>query len=172
MGNKTINGYVASMALSIDIDLNVAAAIKLWLASSVEFVRKFENWNRPCLGWSCRDHSSGASIYGRDRVAKNPAIESSDKLKKILEKGYVKMSFTLSPSLVDFHLQKVSYRDSFVGVDMLYQGELRIAVFDLTLLVRMRQSITGRFEKILECWKGRIQMPWAILQLVWNSAGF
>ena len=153
-GNKTVNGYVATMALSIDIDLNVAAAIKLWIASSVEYVRRPENWSRPVMvgavGIVPRELLFTAAIESR----KNPAIEASDKLKKILNKGSVKMSFTLSPSLVDFHLKEISYRDSFVGIQMLYRGELRIAVFDWTLLVRTRQSITGRFDKSLRGRRG------------------
>ncbi len=93
-----------------------------------------------------RERLFTAAIESRN----NPAIESSALLSKILEKGKVRMAFVLSPSLVDFHLKEVSYRDNFLGFDMLFQGSFRLAALQETLLVRAGFSITGRFEKRLE----------------------
>lgn len=153
-GTSATNAYVASIVLSIDIDLNIVAAAKVWLASSVDFVRKKTNWTRPALVGAVailpREQLFTAAIESRQ----NPAIESSDQLSDILNKGKIRISFVLSPNLVDFHLQEISYRANFLGVDMLYQGNMRIAVFDQTLLVRATQKITGHFDKRLEAGPG------------------
>ena len=153
-GNSVNNAYVAALLLSIDVDLNIVAAGKVWLASSVDYVRKRENWSRPALVGAIailpRDQLFTAAIESRQ----NPAIESSEQLSTILNKGHIKMSFLLSPDLVDFFLQEVSYRESFLGVDMLYQGSFRLAVLSGTTLVRANQMITGHFSKTLEAGAG------------------
>lgn len=153
-GNSGTNAYVASLLLSIDVDLNIVAAGKVWLASSVDYVRKRENWSRPALVGAIailpREQLFTAAIESRQ----NPAIESSEQLSKILNKGHTKLSFLLSPDLVDFFLQDVSYSESFLGVDMLYRGSFRLAVFSGTVLVRASQLITGTFSERLEAGPG------------------
>ncbi len=153
-GNSQTNAYVAYLLLSIDVDLNIVAAGKVWLASSVDFVRQRRNWNQPALVGAVailpRDRLLTAAIESRPR----PAIETSKQLQEILNKGHVKLSFTLSPSLVDFFLQDISYRDEFLGVQMLYRGSFRLAYFDSTLLVRAQQMITGSFSKELSAGPG------------------
>lgn len=153
-GNTETNVYVASLLLSIDVDLNIVAAGKLWLASSVDFVRQRSNWTRPALVGAVailpRDRLLTAAIESRP----NPAIESSKQLQEILNNGHIKLSFTLSPKLVDFFLEDVSYRYEFLGVQMLYRGSFRLAYFDNTLLVRASQMITGQFSRELSAGPG------------------
>ena len=153
-GNSQTNAYVAYLLLSIDVDLNVVAAGKLWLASSVDFVRQRSNWNQPALVGAVailpRDRLLTAAIESRP----NPAIESSELLREILNNGHVKLSFTMSPKLVDFFLQEVSYQAEFLGFHMLYRGSYRLAYFDNTLLVRRQEMITGGFSKDLSAGPG------------------
>jgi hypothetical protein len=153
-GNTETNVYVASLLLSIDVDLNIVAAGKLWLASSVDFVRQRSNWTRPAL-------VGAVAILPRERLLTpaiesrpNPAIESSKQLQEILNNGHIKLSFTLSPKLVDFFLEDVSYRYEFLGVQMLYRGSFRLAYFDNTLMVRASQMITGEFARELSAGPG------------------
>lgn len=153
-GNTVTNAYVAALLLSIDVDLNIVAAGRVWLASSVDFVRKRSNWRRPALVGAVailpRDRLLTAAIESRP----DPAIESSPLLSQILSKGRIKISFTLSPKLVDYYLREVSYRESFLDATMLYQGSFRLAYFDGTILVRRRESITGSITKDLSAGPG------------------
>jgi hypothetical protein len=149
----TPNMYIASLLLSVDLHLNIVAAGKVWLASSLKYVRKKENWSRPALKGAISIHKD--IFTAALESCPNPAIEEDNNLlKKILDKGHVKLSFLLSPKLVDFFLQDISYRDNFLGVDMLYQGSLRLAFFKGVVLVRADQKITGHFAKTLEAGPG------------------
>jgi hypothetical protein len=153
-GNSVTNAYVASLVLSIDSHLNVIAAGKLWLSSSVDFVRAGENWNRPALvgaiAFAPRDRLITAAIESRP----NPAIESNPQLAKILNQGHVKLSFMLSPSIVDYYLEDVSFGEDLFGVQMLYRGYFRVAVFRGAVLVKAGWSITGHYEKELSAGPG------------------
>ncbi|MGR0482107.1 MAG: hypothetical protein ACTFAL_12080 [Candidatus Electronema sp. V4] len=150
---RTPNVYIASLLLSVDLHLNIVAAGKVWLASSLKYVRKKENWSRPALKGAISIHKN--IFTAALESCPNPAIEEDNNLlKKILDKGHVKLSFLLSPKLVDFFLQDISYRDNFLGVDMLYQGSLRLALFKGVVLVRADQKITGHFAKTLEAGPG------------------
>jgi hypothetical protein len=148
--NDTVNAYVASLVLSIDVDLNVVAAGKLWLSSSVAYTRNPSNRNRPALVGaiviSPRQQLISAALESRP----NPAVEANEQLSNILDKGHVKFSFLMSPKVVDFFLQDVSYRADFLGIEMLYQGSLRLAVFRGVVLLRATQQITGHFHRRLE----------------------
>ncbi|WPD24945.1 MAG: hypothetical protein SD837_10340 [Candidatus Electrothrix scaldis] len=153
-GNSTQNVYIASLLLSIDVDLNIIAAGKVWFASSVDYVRKRENWSRPAL-------KGAIAILPRDQLFTaalesfpNPAIEANEQLEKILNNGHIKLSFLLSPSLVDFYLQDLSYRSEFLGIDMLYRGSMRLAIFKGTVLMRADQMITGSFSRTMEAGPG------------------
>ncbi|MCP4189693.1 MAG: hypothetical protein GY768_03585 [Planctomycetaceae bacterium] len=152
--NDTVNAYVASLILSIDIDLNVVAAGKVWLSSSVQYVRNPSNSNRPALAGaiviSPRQRLISAALESRP----DPAIEANEQLSNILNKGHIKFSFLMSPKVVDFYLQDVSYREEFLGIQMLYQGSLRLAIFRGTVLLRATQQITGHFERRLEASPG------------------
>lgn len=148
-GNSTDNAYVAALVLSIDLDLNVIAAGKLWLYSSVDFVRRRENWRRPALVGAITLIPRERLITAAFESKPNPAVESNDRIAEILNKGHIKLSFLMSPKLVDFFLQDVSYRDQFLGVEMAYQGSLRFAIYRGTVLLRASQMITGHFNREL-----------------------
>ena len=92
-----------------------------------------------------RERIISAAIESRP----NPAIETNDQLATILNKGRIKLSFLMSPSLVDFFLEEVSYREEFLGVQMEYRGSMRLAVFRGVVLLRASQSITGHFQRSL-----------------------
>lgn len=144
-GNSVQNAYVASLVLSIDSDLNIAAAGKFWLASSVDFVKIPSNWNRPALVGAIvmlpRDQTLSAAIESQP----NPAIESNKQLAKMLDKGHLTLSLLLSPDVADFHLEELSYRDNFLDIEMLFQGSFRIAMFRRAVLARADYGITGHY---------------------------
>lgn len=141
----TVSAYVAYLVLSIDLELRVKAAGKIWVACSVEEVKKPQNWSRPALVGAIVMLPKERLINGVIESRPNPFVQDNPTLQKILNQGHVKFSFLMSPRLVDFHLEDVSYRDEFLGAEMQYRGSLRISVFDSALLVLMNQSITGRY---------------------------
>lgn len=141
----TVSAYVAYLVLSVDLELRVKAAGKIWIACSVEEVKKPQNWSRPALVGAIVMLPKERLINGVIESRPNPFVQDNPTLQKILNKGHVKFSFLMSTRLVDLHLEDVSYRDEFLGVEMQYRGSLRIAVFDSAMLVLMKQSITGRY---------------------------
>jgi hypothetical protein len=142
----TVQAYVAHLILSIDLDLNVRAAGKMWLASSVQKVLEPENWRRPALVGAIAMSPKQRVISAALESKPNPFVEDNPTLSKILNNGHIKLSFLMSPRLVDFHLQDLSYRDNFLGIEMLFQGSLRLAVFDSAILFIMKFGITGEYK--------------------------
>jgi hypothetical protein len=147
-GEKTINAYVASLILSLDSNLNIIAAGKLWLASSVQFVRK--NLNRPVLIGAITLIPRRLTLRAALSTQPNPAIEANQQLSSIFNRLRVRMSFFLSPDLVEYYLEELSFTENFLGVDMAFRGSYRIAIFDSTALLKARLSINGSYKKELK----------------------
>ena len=126
------------------------AAGKMWLYSSVDFVRRRENWTREALVGAITLTPRERMITAAIESKPNPAVESNDRIAEILNKGHVRLSFVMSPKLVDFYLEDVSYRDQFLGVNMDYRGSLRFAIFDGVVLLRTTQMVTGHFDRTFQ----------------------
>ncbi len=141
-----INPYVASLLLCIDSDLNVMAAGKLWLYSSVGYVLKPDNFARPALVGAVVVSPKQQLITAAVESRQNAAVEGNDQLARILKNGHLRFSFLLSPALVDFYLQDLSYQDEFFGATMLFRGSMRFAIFQGTVLLRANYSLTGTFD--------------------------
>ncbi len=141
-----IDPYVLSLLLCIDSNLNISAAAKLWFYSSLDFTRQTGNRERPAmvgaLVISPRQQLITAAVESRQ----NAAVEGNDTLARILAKGRLRFSFLLSPALVDFFLQEISYEDDFLGTRMLFRGSMRFAIFQGTVLLRSNYSLTGTFK--------------------------
>ena len=153
-GNDVDNAYVASLILSVDSDFNIVAAGKLWFSSTVNFVRQGDNWNRPCLVGALalvpRHFYLSAALESRP----NPAIEKNEQLRKLLDKGHIKLSFLLSSGAVDYYLEDLSYSDEFLGIPMTYQGSYRFAIFRDTALLRASLNISGSYSNELRAGPG------------------
>ncbi|MGC3972219.1 MAG: hypothetical protein QM775_34220 [Pirellulales bacterium] len=148
-GTDTPNAYVASIIFSLDTDLRAVAAGRLWLSSSVDFVRQPANRDRPALIGTMVFSPRNRTISVALQLRKNPAIENNPLFEKILNKGSIRLAFLISPSLVDYHLKEVSYADEFLGVQAEFRGSFRVAVFDAAVFIRQSLGIKGSFEKEL-----------------------
>ncbi len=142
-----LNAYVAALVVSIDTNFDLVAAGKLWLSCSVKGQK--DNPNNPAfvgaMVLSPRQRKLEVVLESR----KNAYVEQNDLIKKLLDKGFVRFAFRMTPQLVDFHLAEVSYRDQMFGVDMEFRGEYRFAIFKRAVLLKNELSATGSISKSL-----------------------
>jgi hypothetical protein len=157
-----VHAYVAKLLVSVDVDLNVVAIGQLWLSSSLKFVNGAENSTRPALvgaiAMSPRRRLLEAALESRP----NAAVEENDQLEQILKAGHIKLSFAMSPRFVDFYLEDVSYRADFLGVQMLYSGRLRFAVFEGVTLLLASQTVSGSLNRRLSEGNGGFRVDGAL----------
>ncbi len=136
-----LNAYVAALVVSIDTNFDLVAAGKLWLSCTVKGQK--DNPNNPAfvgaMVLSPRQRKLEVVLESR----KNAYVEQNDLIKKLLDKGFVRFAFRMTPQLVDFHLAEVSYRDQMFGVQMEFAGEFRFAIFKRAVLLRNDLSATG-----------------------------
>jgi len=142
-----LNAYVAALVVSIDTNFDLVAAGKLWLSCSVKGQK--DNPNNPAfvgaLVLSPRQRKLEVVLESR----KNAYVEQNDLIKKLLDKGFVRFAFRMTPQLVDFHLAEVSYREQMFGVQMEFNGEYRFAIFKRAVLLKNELSATGSISKSL-----------------------
>lgn len=142
-----LNAYVAALVVSIDTNFDLVAAGKLWLSCSVKGQR--DNPNHPAfvgaMVLSPRQRKLEVVLESR----KNAYVEQNDLIKKLLDKGFVRFAFRMTPQLVDFHLAEVSYRDQMFGVQFEFRGEYRFAIFKRAVLLKNELSATGSISKSL-----------------------
>jgi hypothetical protein len=163
-GNTTTNAYVAWLILSLDSNLTIAAAGKLWLASSVEFVKKDVNFNRPLAIGAITLSPRRLTLRAAFRTLPSPAVETNPQLSSILNSARVRMSFFLSPDLVEYYLEELSFTAPFLDPDarMAVSGSYRIAVFDGTALLKARLNISGAYRKQLKGGPGGFEFSGAL----------
>lgn len=150
---NTSNAYVAWVLLTMNQRFDVVvAAVKTWLFSSVEFVEN--NWNRPAIVGALTLVPRIPMLNARLESRPNPAIESAPELEKIFNQGKLRMSFTLSPTLVDFHLEELSYRSEFLGVEMGFIGRYRVSVYAGRAFTHARLDVYGRYSNRLAGGRG------------------
>lgn len=150
-GFNVPQAYVAWLVLSIDSRLDIIAAGKLWLASSVAFVKKSENFSQPVLVGAMallpRKQTLRAALQSRT----NPSIEKdpTGQLKRLFNRIQLRMSFFLSPDLVEYFLEDLSYREEFLGISMLVQGSYRVAIFSGAVFLKAHLAVTGSYRNSL-----------------------
>ncbi|NEQ46946.1 MAG: hypothetical protein F6K00_26760 [Leptolyngbya sp. SIOISBB] len=153
-GSTFINAYVAKLVFSLDTNLDLVAAGKLWLASSLSGVEA--NQNRPALVGamvlSPRDQKLEVAVESRP----DPYIESNTLLEKLLSKARVRFSFRIAPGLVDYFLEELSYRDRMFddAIELSIVGSYRFAIFQRAVLLRSDLAASGRIEKKLRAGPG------------------
>lgn len=149
---KLIQSYVATLVLSIDTNFDLVAAGKVWLSCSVDGVRAHPH--EPALVgalvFSPRQRKLEVAVESRP----DPFIEKNDLLKKLFKKGRLRLTFRITPDLVDYYLEEVSYQDEMFGAQMQFRGSYRFAIFRETVLVRSDLSATGHLEKSLRAGPG------------------
>jgi hypothetical protein len=161
-GSDTIlQAYVAQLIFSADINFtDIVAAGKLWLSTSVKGAR--DNLNNPALVGalvlSPRRKTLAVSLQSRQ----NPYIEKNELLKKLFAKGKLRLSFRLSPELVDYYLEEFSYRDSMFGASLEIGGSYRFAVFRRTVLLRSDLYASGQIGYSLRGGPGGFEFAGAV----------
>lgn len=150
--DTTINAYVAKLIFSLDTNLDLVAAGKLWLSTSPK--QALAHSDKPAavgaMVLSPRDNKLEVKVESRP----DPYVEDNDLLKKLLSKAKVRFTFRMAPGLVDYYLEEVSYRDSLFGVDLSIEGSYRFAVFRNSVLLRSDIAAIGRLEKNLRTGPG------------------
>jgi len=136
-----IMAYVADVLACIDTHANFIAAGKLWLASSVGFVRK--NRNNPVLVGTMALTPRTKRLTARLQTQPNPAVEGNPFLQNILNQTQAKFSLTVSEELVDYDLEELQYQAKFFDVMMTFAGGLRVATFSDAVLIKAWLAITG-----------------------------
>ncbi len=151
-GTDLVQTYVLAVVLSIDTNFDVVAGAKLWLQSSVDFVR--QHMNNPVLVGAIAFVPRQRTLTAALRTRPNPAIQTNEQLQKILSNTTFRLAFRMAPGLVDYDLQEISYRDTFLGATMLFAGSYRVAAFRDTVLVKAGLSVTGGYSNDLRCGPG------------------
>jgi hypothetical protein len=147
-----VYAYVLSAVFSIDPHLNVVAATKIWVSSSLANARAYPN--NPVLVGAVVMNPRRRSLEARLESRPNPVIQDNKLLEKILTRGRLRMSFRLTPELVDYFLEEVSYQDRMFGFDWQVRGSFRIAIFRGTVLTRASVALSGRVEEPLRVGSG------------------
>ncbi len=147
-----INAYVAMLVLSIDSNFDIAAAGKLWLACSLNGVKA--NLNNPALIGALFLSPRQKKLEVAVESHPDPFVEDNELVKKLFSKGRVRFSFRIAPGLVDYYLEEVAYRDQMYGVQLVFTGSYRFAVFRDSVLLRSDLSASGTLSKNLRAGPG------------------
>jgi hypothetical protein len=147
-----INAYVANLVVSFDTNFDLVAAGKVWLSCSMNGVK--EHLQNPALVGamvlSPRQQKLEVAVESRP----NPFIEANDFLKKLFNKGRIRFTFRLTPQLLDYYLEEVSYRDRMYGVDFEFIGSYRFAIHKQAVLLRSDLAATGTLSRSLRAGPG------------------
>ena len=142
-GDAVVNAYVMSLTMIVDTNLDVVAAGEVWLFSSLKKVREPANRSRPAMAGVLvfRPRKKTLSFVAETRP--NPFIEANDQLAKVLSQCTARFSFYVSEDLVDYFLEEVSYRESFLGAEVQATGGFRIAIGRFGVLLRAWLHLQG-----------------------------
>jgi hypothetical protein len=166
-GDEVLNAYVARLIATLDSEFrHIVAAGKIWISASTKFVR--EHADNPVLVGALVLSPSQLKLSAVLESQPNPAIENNALLQKIFSQGRIRFSFRLTPELVDYYLEEVSYRDDLFGIQMLYSGSYRVAIFRGAVLLRSDLQISGDYVNSLSADFGGFTFSGH----VWLRAGF
>jgi len=154
--NDVLNSYIATFIVSIDTNGDLVAAGKCWLSCSRR--GQLDNFNNPALVGAMVLSPRQRKLELVLESQKNAYVEKNDLLKKLLDKGNIRIAFRMTPELVDFHLEELSYRDQMFGASMMYQGEYRFAIYRRAVLLKSELSATGLIERSLAAGPGGFEM--------------
>ena len=142
-GDASPNAYVASLLFSIDTNLRIIAAGKLWLFSSVRFTKA--NINRPTLIAAAKLDTRRPAFSAKAVTRRGGAIEFQPQLQQILDRTDAELVYTLTPELSDLNLKRLTYQQSFLGANFALSGRWRFAVYRETILYYVRVTAIGNF---------------------------
>ncbi|MCY2966471.1 MAG: hypothetical protein NT069_23040, partial [Planctomycetota bacterium] len=135
--------YLAKLVLSLDTNLDVVAAAKIWLFSSAKFLEKGDNDRRPALIGAAVLQPRQKTFSLVAQTSPRPAIEGNKSISDLLNKVHARFSFYLSPELADYYLEELSYSDTLFGISVRANGSYRIAIGKFGALVRAQLALVG-----------------------------
>lgn len=137
------SAYVAKLVLSIDTNLDIVAAGRIWLFSSEDFVARPDNATRPTVVAAADFKPRAGSLQLVAETGTRPAIEANPMLADLFSRARARFSFYLSPDLADYYLEELSYRDSIFGISVLAAGSYRIAIGRFGALITAQLALRG-----------------------------
>jgi hypothetical protein len=140
---NVVSAYVAKLVLSIDTNLDIVAAGRVWLFSSEDFVNRPDHAGRPTLVAAADFKPRAGSLQLVAETGPRPAIEANPMLGDLLSRVRARFSFYLSPDLADYYLEELSYRDTIFGISVLAAGSYRIAIGRFGALITAQLSLRG-----------------------------
>lgn len=140
---NTVCGYVLSLVASIDSNGRIIAAGKVWLFSSQRFAK--EHNRSPSLVAAMHVDLRRPSITFRAETRKGAAIEAFPQLKEILDRTQALLTVRLTPELFDIFLERLNYRQQWLGGEFDFSASWRFSIFRETVLQYVRASARGRW---------------------------
>lgn len=137
------SAYVAKLVLSIDTNLDIVAAGRIWLFSSEDFVARPDNATRPTVVAAADFKPRAGSLQLVAETGTRPAIEANPMLADLFSRSRARFSFYLSPDLADYYLEELSYRDTIFGISVLAAGTYRIAIGRFGALITAQLVLQG-----------------------------
>lgn len=141
--SNTVSAYVAKLVLSIDTNLDIVAAGRVWLFSSEDFVARPDNATRPTVVAAADFKPRAGSLQLVAETGTRPAIEANPMLADLFSRARARFSFYLSPDLADYYLEELSYRDTIFGISVLAAGSYRIAIGRFGALITAQLVLQG-----------------------------
>lgn len=141
--SNIVSAYVAKLVLSIDTNLDIVAAGRVWLFSSEDFVARPDNADRPTVVAAADFKPRSGSLQLIAETGTRPAIEANPMLADLFSRSRARFSFYLSPDLADYYLEELSYRDTIFGISVLAAGTYRIAIGRFGALITAQLVLQG-----------------------------
>jgi len=167
-GDIVRNSYVAWLLVSIDTNADIVAAGKLWLTCSAKYAR--DNFDRPVLAGALALLPRKKTLRAVLTSLPNPAIPEKA-LAEIFSRLRIRISFYMSPDVVDYFLEEFSYTaELYKGIVAQIRATQRTSIFEGTAFVKERIDAMARLEEELRCGPGGVSFQGNFaLRLEWGG---
>jgi len=167
-GDTVRNSYVAWLLVSIDTNADIVAAGKLWLTCSAKYAR--DNFDRPVLAGALALLPRKKTLRAVLTSLPNPAIPEKA-LAEIFSRLRIRISFYMSPDVVDYFLEEFSYTaELYKGIVAQIRATQRTSILEGTAFVKERIDAMARLEEELRCGPGGVSFQGNFaLRLEWGG---
>lgn len=117
------------------------AAGKMWLLSSAGFAAR--NADRPSLVGAMTVDTNARLLSASLQTRHGGAIEAMPQLEAILDSCEAELDLRIAPNLVDIHLKRLEYDQSFLGQSFHFKGEWRLSMTRETILHYVSAHVQG-----------------------------
>ena len=167
-GDTVRNSYVAWLLVSIDTNADIVAAGKLWLTCSAKYAR--DNFDRPVLTGALALLPRKKTLRAVLTSLPNAAIPEKA-LAEIFSRLRIRISFYMSPDVVDYFLEEFSYTaELYKGIVAQIRATQRTSIMEGTAFVKERIDAMARLEEELRCGPGGVSFQGNFaLRLEWGG---